>query len=108
DARQVFEPSAIDRTLVAGDANSRSRGAGHRMRAEPNFLDHVYNCVHFPRSSAGFHDNQHMVTSLGLFSLVQTPDLSLERKRETQRPVEKRSLSIATTRAPTKKQAACY
>jgi hypothetical protein len=40
--------------------------------------------------------------------LVQTPDLSLERKRETQRPVEKRSLSIATTRAPTKKQAACY
>ena len=30
-----------------------------------------------------------MVTILGLFSLVQTPDLSLETKRENQRPVEK-------------------
>src|SRR5258707_5135090 len=46
------------------------------------------------------------ICSLGLFSLVQTPDLSLERKRENQRPVGKRSLSIATTRAPTRRQAA--
>src|SRR5438046_10231999 len=47
-----------------------------------------------------------MVTILGLFSLVQTPDLSLETKRENQRPVEKRSLFIATTRAPTRRRAA--
>src|SRR5437588_7210966 len=47
-----------------------------------------------------------MVTILGLFSLVQTPDLSLETKREIQRPVEKRSLFIATTRAPTRRRAA--
>src|SRR5207247_1825356 len=47
-----------------------------------------------------------MVTILGLVSLVQTPALSLERKRENQRPVEKRSLSIATTRAPTRRRAA--
>jgi hypothetical protein len=38
--------------------------------------------------------------------LVQTQDLSLERKRENQRPVEKRSLSIATVRAPTRRRAA--
>src|SRR5438046_4510371 len=46
-----------------------------------------------------------MVTILGLFSLVQTPYLSLETKRENQRPVEKRSLSTATTRAPTRRRA---
>ena len=37
---------------------------------------------------------------------MQTPDLSPLRERENQRPVEKRSLSIATTRAPRRRRAA--
>ena len=84
---------AVDRASVAGDANGCSRGTGHRMRTQPNFLNHVYNCVHFLRSSAGFHYNQHMV-SLGLFSLVQTPNLSLERREKISVPLKNgRSLS---------------
>jgi hypothetical protein len=54
------------------------------MRAQPDLLDHVYNYIDFLRSSAGFHDNQHMVTASGyLFSLVQTPDSRLREERKS-------------------------
>ena len=39
DTGQIFETPAIDRTFVARDANSCSRGSGHRMRAEADCLD---------------------------------------------------------------------
>ena len=47
DARQVFKTPAVDWTLVAGDTNGCSRGTGHQMRTQPNFLNHVLQLHRF-------------------------------------------------------------
>src|SRR5882724_9365965 len=104
DACKVLKTPAIDRTGVAGDADRCPRRAWHWVRAQPNFLDHVYNCVHFLRRSAWFHYDQH--SRFGLFHWCKRQISRLIRRRESQRPVGKRSLFIATTRAPTRRQAA--
>ena len=52
DARQVFKTPAVDWTLVAGDTNGCSRGTGHQMRTQPNFLNHVLQLPSISRAAA--------------------------------------------------------
>ena len=72
DPGQIFETPAIDWTLISGHAYRGARGAGHRMRTEPDCLNDVDHCIDIARSGARFHYDQHIFKWIELFSLTQT------------------------------------
>jgi hypothetical protein len=92
--------------LVSCNPDRSARGAGHRVRAQTDRLNYVYDRIDIARGGARFHYDQHIFKKGWLFSLTQT-QISLGKERESQRPLRKRPLLIATSRAPVPRQGAC-
>ncbi len=105
DTGQVFKTPPLDYALIAGNANGGSRRAGHWMGTKSDPLDNVHHRIDLMCGGAGFHHNQHMFTKPWVISFDAKTRSPFEREIN-QRPVEQRSLFIATLPAPPRRQAA--
>src|SRR3712207_872745 len=61
DAAQGLEARHVHRLVVAGDADGRARGAGHRVRAVAHLRDDALDLRYVAFGGVGLHDDKHGV-----------------------------------------------
>src|SRR6058998_1403974 len=108
DPGQIFETPAIDWTLISGHAYRGARGAGHRMRTEPDCLNDVDHCIDIARSGARFHYNQHFFEWVWVIFIGAQTHSPWEKREKNQRPLSNgRFLSPSYERRDGDKPAIC-